>query len=39
VPADQNWYKEHLIAKQVFETLKSLNMKFPEMQRNPKQVL
>ena len=30
VPADQNWYKEFLIAKKLAETLESLNMKFPE---------
>jgi PPK2 family polyphosphate:nucleotide phosphotransferase len=31
VPSDQNWYKEHLIASKVLETLLSLQMKFPEM--------
>ena len=30
VPADQNWYKEFLIARQLVETLKGLDMKFPE---------
>lgn len=30
VPADQNWYKEYLVAKQLVDTLKSLQMKFPE---------
>ena len=29
VPADQNWYKEYIIAKKVVETLEGLNMKFP----------
>lgn len=29
IPADQNWYKEYLIAKKVVETLTSLKMKFP----------
>jgi len=29
IPADQNWYKEYLIAKKVVETLEGLNMKFP----------
>ncbi|MEP7169574.1 MAG: PPK2 family polyphosphate kinase [Bacteroidota bacterium] len=29
VPADQNWYKEYLIAKKIVETLESFNMKFP----------
>jgi polyphosphate kinase 2 (PPK2 family) len=31
VPSDQNWYKEHLIAAKVLETLKALNMKFPKL--------
>lgn len=35
VPADQNWYKEHLIAKQMVETFKSLNMKFPDVTIEP----
>jgi hypothetical protein len=29
IPADQNWYKEYLIAKKVVETMEGLNMKFP----------
>ncbi len=29
IPADQNWYKEYLIAKKVVETLEGLKMKFP----------
>ncbi len=29
VPADQNWYKEYLIAKKVVETLENFKMKFP----------
>jgi len=29
IPADQNWYKEYLIAKKIVDTLESLNMKFP----------
>ena len=29
IPADQNWYKEFLIAKKIVETLQSLQMKFP----------
>ncbi len=29
IPADQNWYKEHLIAKKVVETLENFKMKFP----------
>jgi PPK2 family polyphosphate:nucleotide phosphotransferase len=31
VPADQNWYKELLIAKTVRDTLKSLKMKYPKL--------
>lgn len=31
VPADQNWYKELLIAKTVRDTLKSLKMKYPRL--------
>jgi PPK2 family polyphosphate:nucleotide phosphotransferase len=31
VPADQNWYKEHLIAKKLVESLKALDMKFPPL--------
>ncbi len=29
VPADQNWYKEYIVAKQLHSLLKSLDMKFP----------
>lgn len=29
VPADQNWYKEYLIAKKIVETLRGLNMNYP----------
>lgn len=29
VPADQNWYKEYLIAKTLADTLTALNMKYP----------
>lgn len=35
VPSDQNWYKEHLVAKQLVETLKNLDMKFPEVKIEP----
>ncbi|KAA2244614.1 polyphosphate kinase [Chitinophaga agrisoli] len=31
VPADHNWYKEHIIAKTVRDTLKDLKMKYPEI--------
>lgn len=30
VPADQNWYKEHLVAAALHEKLKSLNMQYPD---------
>jgi PPK2 family polyphosphate:nucleotide phosphotransferase len=33
VPADQNWYKEYLIAKQLRDTLKGLDMKFPGLKK------
>jgi len=33
VPADQNWYKEYVIASQLFELLKSLDMLFPGMKK------
>ena len=29
VPADQNWYKEHIIASTLLKTLQSLNMQYP----------
>ncbi len=31
VPADQNWYKEYIIAKALRDLLKGLDMKFPGM--------
>jgi PPK2 family polyphosphate:nucleotide phosphotransferase len=31
VPADQNWYKEYVIASTVLETLKGFNMHYPEL--------
>jgi PPK2 family polyphosphate:nucleotide phosphotransferase len=34
VPADQNWYKEYLIASLVTSTLESLNMKYPGLKGN-----
>ena len=33
VPADQNWYKEYMIASKVFETLKDLKMKYPGLKK------
>jgi PPK2 family polyphosphate:nucleotide phosphotransferase len=29
VPADQNWYKEYVVAKKIVDTLEALKMKFP----------
>lgn len=29
IPADQNWYKEYLVAKRIVEELEALKMKFP----------
>jgi|SRR5215211_537834 len=34
VPADQNWYKEYLIAKTVTEGLRSFNMKYPQLKKD-----
>lgn len=34
VPADQNWYKEHLIAAELLKTLKKLDMKFPGLKKS-----
>jgi PPK2 family polyphosphate:nucleotide phosphotransferase len=33
VPADQNWYKEYIIAKQLRDLLKELNMQFPGLKK------
>ncbi len=33
VPADQNWYKEFIVATQFYELLKSLNMQFPVLKK------
>ena len=33
VPADQNWYKEYLIAMKVRDTLKGLKMQFPGLKK------
>jgi PPK2 family polyphosphate:nucleotide phosphotransferase len=32
VPADQNWYKEYLIAKTLVDALEKLDMKYPKLQ-------
>ena len=33
VPADQNWYKEYIVATAILETLRKLDMKFPGMKK------
>ena len=33
VPSDQNWYKEHLIASTILETLKTFRMQYPAMKK------
>jgi len=33
VPADQNWYKEFIIAGKLLDTLKNLDMKFPPLKK------
>jgi PPK2 family polyphosphate:nucleotide phosphotransferase len=33
IPADQNWYKNYLIAEKVVSTLKSFKMKFPGLKK------
>jgi len=33
VPADQNWYKEYIIAKALRDLLKGLNMQFPGLKK------
>jgi PPK2 family polyphosphate:nucleotide phosphotransferase len=34
VPADQNWYKEYIVAKKVLEKLKELKLEYPKKGRN-----
>lgn len=34
VPADQNWYKEYVIASTLLNTLQKLNMQFPGLKKN-----
>ena len=33
VPADQNWYKEYIIANKLYELLKGLDMQFPGLKK------
>jgi PPK2 family polyphosphate:nucleotide phosphotransferase len=36
VPSDQNWYKEYLITKTLVDTLKGLNMRYPDLVKDKK---
>ena len=36
VPADQNWYKEYIMAKTLVDVLKALNMSFPDLKKEEK---
>lgn len=33
VPADQNWYKEYIIASKILDTLKNFDMKYPGIKK------
>jgi PPK2 family polyphosphate:nucleotide phosphotransferase len=33
VPADQNWYKEYIVAKALYDLLKGLNMQYPGLKK------
>jgi hypothetical protein len=33
IPADQNWYKEYLIASQLHKLLSSLKMQYPGLKK------
>jgi polyphosphate kinase 2 (PPK2 family) len=33
VPSDQNWYKEYIIASQLLDILKGLDMKYPGLKK------
>jgi PPK2 family polyphosphate:nucleotide phosphotransferase len=33
IPSDQNWYKEHIIASKVYDTLTQLNMQYPGLKK------
>jgi PPK2 family polyphosphate:nucleotide phosphotransferase len=33
VPADQNWYKEHIIASALLKTMEKLDMKYPGLKK------
>lgn len=34
VPSDQNWYKEYIIAKQLYDLLESLDMQYPGLKKD-----
>src|SRR5574338_596269 len=34
VPSDQNWYKEYVIARQLYDLLKSLDMQYPGIKKS-----
>jgi PPK2 family polyphosphate:nucleotide phosphotransferase len=36
VPSDQNWFKEYVIAKTVVDRLKTLEMKYPQLDEKPR---
>ncbi|MGH2575070.1 MAG: PPK2 family polyphosphate kinase [Ignavibacteria bacterium] len=33
VPSDKNWYKEYLISKKIADTMRNLNMKYPDVKK------
>jgi len=33
IPADQNWYKNYLVAQKILDTMKSFKMKFPGLKK------
>ena len=35
IPADQNWYKEYLVARVIRDTLKGLDMQYPGLKKPP----
>lgn len=37
VPADQNWYKEYVVASKLLDALRGLNMQYPELQQAKKE--
>jgi polyphosphate kinase 2 (PPK2 family) len=39
IPADHNWYRDHVIASVVVKALEDLNMKWPKLNRDLAKVL